>query len=481
MRSVIDNRAALCYTLDMIDLRNLASYRENNRIEAKRAVGGFPRSVWETYSAFANTLGGIILLGVKENADHSLVAVDLPDPDAIAAEFWATVNDPSKVSVNILSRRDISVETVDSKRIVVITVPRAQRTDKPVYIDNNPTSGTYRRNGEGDYRCRPAEVRAMQRDAALKSHDMHVLQNSGLNAFDPYNIFSYRVRMKKCRPGHAFLSLSNNDFLLKLDAVGYGDDGRLYPTAAGLLMFGYPKEILKRFPHYSLKLNDKSVARQARVKTQTVYNFYFDVAKKLTQGISVADGEDDARMHKALCEALANSIINADYHSIGGIEVVKTPEHITFSNPGGFRIDIEAAVVGGISDPRNAALKRMFNLIDVGQGSGSGIPNIYAVWKSLGLPPPQITESFDPERITLSLAIEKSDIPHAQTDSAAAHVAQKAAIVEYLTDRAGATVAELAELLGIKTERIQELLTDLISADVVIPDNTDPIAYRLKR
>lgn len=466
----------------MIDLRNLASYRENNRIEAKRAVGGFPHSVWETYSAFANTLGGIILLGVKEQADHSLVAVDLPDPEAIAEEFWSTVNDPNKASVNVLSRRDISVETVDSKRIVVITVPRAQRTDRPVYIDNNPTFGTYRRNGEGDYRCSGEEVKAMQRDATLKTQDMLVLQNSGLDALNRDSINSYRARINMCRPGHALQTLSDEEFLFKLDAVGLGDDGKLYPTAAGLLMFGSPEEITKAYPHYSLDFQDLShtSAWRAVTKPRNVYDFYFDVAKKLTRNISVASGEQGL-IHKALREALANSLINADYHGRGGIAVVKGREKITFSNPGGFRIDIEAAKSGGVSDPRNAALKKMFNLIDVGQGSGSGIPNIYAVWKNLGLSPPQITESFDPERITLSLVIGKSDAPPTPTRSAAAAAAQKAAIVVYLTDHAGATPVDLEELLGVNIKRIQELLTDLISANIVISENTSPATYRLKR
>ena len=141
----------------MIDLSNLDKYRENNRLEAKKALGGLPKSIWETYSAFANTLGGIIFLGVEEYHDKSLHAVDLPDTDKLIKEFWDTVNNPNKVSVNILSVKDVYTMEVDSKHIIVINVPRADRSYKPVYIDGNPLN-TYRRNGEGDYKCTKGQL-----------------------------------------------------------------------------------------------------------------------------------------------------------------------------------------------------------------------------------------------------------------------------------------------------------------------------------
>ncbi len=154
----------------MIDFANIENYKENNRIEAKKAVGGLPHSIWETYSAFANTLGGILLLGVEEYRDKTFHPVKLPDPEQLVEDFWDLLRDPKKVSVNILSKDDVTIEEVEGKQIVAIRVPRAGRCLRPVYIDGDPMSGTYRRNGEGDYRCTPDEVRAMMRRASADIH-----------------------------------------------------------------------------------------------------------------------------------------------------------------------------------------------------------------------------------------------------------------------------------------------------------------------
>ncbi|MBP3812210.1 MAG: ATP-binding protein, partial [Acidaminococcaceae bacterium] len=154
----------------MFDLNNFDLFRENNRIEVKAALGGLPKSIWETYSAFANTLGGIILLGVKEKNDKTFEVVGLPDPDKLIKDFWNSVNSVQKVSVNLLSDKDVYPLDVSNNRIVVINVPRAERSYRPVYINGNPLN-TFRRNGEGDYRCTKEEYQSMVRDASVKTQD----------------------------------------------------------------------------------------------------------------------------------------------------------------------------------------------------------------------------------------------------------------------------------------------------------------------
>lgn len=485
----------------MIDFHNIEKYRENNRIEAKKAIGGLPHSIWETYSAFANSFGGVILLGVEEYPDKSLHPVNLPDPEGMIAEFWNIINNPKKVSVNILSDRNVTIHEVDGNRFISIEIPRASRSDKPIYIDGNPISGSYRRNGEGDYKCTKDEIHSMTRDASVKTQDMLVLEEMGLDVFDYDSVHRYRIRMKNYRPGHVWEELEDTDFLYKLGAIGRDADGKMHPTAAGLLMFGYEYEIVKEYPHYFLDYQeqlDNDTRWTDRIVSSSgdwsgnIYDFYFRVYNKIAQDVKIpfklegGDRIDDTPVHKALREALANCLINADYYGRQGIVIVKRKDSFSFSNPGSFRIDIETAKSGGISDPRNATLIKMFNMVDIGERAGSGIPNIYNVWKKQGWSVPEISENIEPERITLSLQIEKSSdkrvaIKNSDKKFIGKTKLHKAAIIDYLTEKITAKTPEISELLGIKDARTRRLLSEMIAEGIIVADGANRNrVYKLK-
>ena len=66
---------------------------------------------------------------------------------------------------------------------------------------------------------------------------------------------------------------------------------------------------------------------------------------------------------------------------------------------------IATALSGGVSDPRNATLLKMFNLIDIGERTGSGIPSIRETWQQMKWPDISVVEGCDPERTTIRLLL----------------------------------------------------------------------------
>jgi Predicted transcriptional regulator containing an HTH domain and an uncharacterized domain shared with the mammalian protein Schlafen len=117
---------------------------------------------------------------------------------------------------------------------------------------------------------------------------------------------------------------------------------------------------------------------------------------------------DDTSIHKSLRECLANALIHADFHGRRGIVVDKEFRKIVIANPGTFRIGIDEAIAGGISDARNGRIFNMFALINVGERSGTGICDVYHIWAENGFKEPSYVETVDPDRIVLTLLTEKT-------------------------------------------------------------------------
>lgn len=450
----------------MLDFSRLEQYRENNRIEAKKALGGLPKSIWETYSAFANTLGGIILLGVIETADKTFDSVDLSDPDGLIREFWHIINDPMKVSVNILAEKDVYVEEVGGDHIVVIKVPRADRAYKPVYVDND-TRNTYRRSGEGDYRCTHEEYQAMVRDAAVRSPDMHLVRSMGLEALNSESVRSFRQRMKLYRPRHMWESLDDTAFLQKIDAIG-DDGGLLHPTFAGLLMFGNHQDILCEYPNYAITYREQLDTKGNWEETPwsgNVYKFYYWAYNKLQQ-----NAKKPAR--QALREVLANCLVNADYHGSGGIIVSKGYQEITLSNPGSFRVPLDTAKSGGVSDPRNTAMARMFRFVDVGEYTGRRHPQSVPYLEIRRLGRSRFSRrAGSPDRVSLTLYMTG----HSGAENAAAGkqvplsaLSQRQLLIDYLTDHPTSDLFALSKSLGTSLSRTESLLQQLADEGIVV-------------
>lgn len=271
---------------------------EDSERECKLAEDGLPESIWETYSSFANTDGGTILLGVKEHRD-SFTVNGLTDKQIIKyqKDFWSTLNNQNKVSKNILLNHHVRLVDVRKKKILRIDVPAADRHDKPVYIGVDPMKGTYRRDYEGDFLCTEEAVRAMFADQRDMAADAEMIDEMGLDALNRDSVRGYRILFEQLHAGHPWNVLENDEFLMKLRAAAKNRNGELSPTAAGLLFFGDSDQITKVFPNYFLDYREENDDKAVRWLFRThsnegdwsgnLFDFYYKVTNRMDDDIAV--------------------------------------------------------------------------------------------------------------------------------------------------------------------------------------------------
>ena len=482
----------------LFDLAKFDSYKEDNRREVKKAEGGLPNSLWDTYSSFANCYGGVIILGVKENEDGSWDTTGLKDAAKLKRNFWNTINNRKKVSFNLLKDDDIEIYSMNNTDdvIMVIYVPIAKREQKPIFINDDLFGGTFRRNWEGDYHCTRLQVKTMLRDQAEETMDMDVLDEARIEDLNMDSIRGYRNSHKAFKPGHPFERLDDNEYLRVIGAAGVSkEDKKLHPTAAGMLMFGNEYDIVRYFPDYFLdyRENPDTVIRWTdRLQSSSgewsgnLFDFYFRIYNKISKDIKVPfrmqDGfrVDDTPVHRALREALANCIINTDFYGKYGIIIIKDDNTLILENPGYIRIGKEQMRRGGISDPRNKSLMKMFNMIDIGEHAGSGVPNIFNVWEDEGWVEPIIEENFEPDRTSLTLKfVEKQAIKTSDKKQAIKTKNNQEKIRLYLQRNETAKAKDIAELLGLSMARTREILSMMDDVQSIGRNKTR--IYRLRK
>lgn len=411
---------------------------EKINMECKKARNSIPHSVYETYSSFANTKGGIIVLGVEEDKTkvepkERFIVCGVNNPEKLREDFWNTINS-KKVNANILVDDDVYVLKRDSISLLVVEVPKADFTMRPVYKGENPYKGTFKRNHEGDYHAKEYEVRAMIRDQSDKGNDSTILEGYHMDDIDPDTLKRYRIMFNNCNPDHVWRELDDKSFLEMLG--GYRRDRREKSegiTVAGLMMFGTGLAIRDEFENIFMDYRDESnVNDDTRWIDRVTYdgtwennlfNFFRKVMPKLTENIRkpfVLEKQqrvEDTPMHKAIREAFVNMIIHADYRMDSGIlKIIKTEDAISFANPGNLKLPKQQIYQGGESKARNPHMQTMLRMIGYGDNAGSGFPDILNTWKNYGLEQPELEEDTIMNKVTLIMKfkaiehIENSDI-----------------------------------------------------------------------
>lgn len=397
---------------------------ESDELEFKSAEGGFPKDFWKTYSSFANTNGGIIVLGVKEKKGYFLYdGLSEENINKYKKDFWNGVNNPKNISLNIMKNNDVVEYNLEGHKVLCFNIPPAERKQKPIHLTPNPFGNTYKRNFEGDYVCKDEEVRRMLADADLSfSPDSRILEGYTLNDLDQSSLKQYRQIFATLRPSHPWLSLDNIEFLEQIG--GYRKDRRSQKegfTVAGILMFGKFLSITdeeccpKFFPDYREVLAESNDTRWIdRIYPDgtwetNLFQFYKLVYPKLSSRLpkpfQLIKGQrlEDTPAHTALREAFVNALIHTDYSAPGSIIIKSSPNSFTFTNPGTLLVTLSQFYKGGISQCRNTNLQKMFLMIGTAEKAGSGVSKILSGWSSSHWRRPYVIVDGEPDRITLEM------------------------------------------------------------------------------
>jgi predicted HTH transcriptional regulator len=178
-------------------IEELSRLRESISLECKLAAGrdgkgALPEDFWPTYSAFANTEGGVVLLGMREKNGRFEVA-GIENPDKLRTELFNHLNNRQKVSVNLLTDANVRELQVEDKTVLAVEIPRAGRKQRPVHLTLNPFGGnTYRRLHEGDRPLPDEDVKRMLAEQVEDSRDTRVLPHFDLKDLDADSLMAYR-------------------------------------------------------------------------------------------------------------------------------------------------------------------------------------------------------------------------------------------------------------------------------------------------
>ena len=408
-------------------LNNLSEIYENDELEFKGAKGGLPKSFWETYSAFANTNGGVVILGISEK--HGMFKLEhLTDIELnkLKKDLWSGLENNCTTNINLLNNNDVYVHNLGDANVLVIKIPRAGREQRPVYIGLNPYNGTYKRGYEGDFKCTRSEVQRMFADADLTlTTDKRILKGYSIDDIDKESLRQYRQLFNIAKPEHIWSTLSDMDFLKQLGAYRRdrrtGEEGF---TVAGILMFGKGNSITDDeclpnfFPDFRNETSLDGISRWIdRIYPDgtweaNLFQFYIRTLPRLQSFLpkpfTLAGSQriDQSPAHIAIREVFVNLCVHPDYKAEGSLTVIYNSGTYHFSNPGTMLVSQEQFFEGGESICRNPTLQKMFMMLGPAEKAGSGGAKIMEGWRKNNWKAPFVSERSRPDKVEIWLSMQ---------------------------------------------------------------------------
>lgn len=372
---------------------------EGQTIECKAAAKGCPTKLFDTLSSFSNQdSGGIILFGIDESSDYSVVGV------YDAQDLQKKVTEQCK-QMEPAVRALFTVCEIDGKTVVSAEIPAVDISERPVFYKGvGRIKGSYIRVGESDEPMSEYEIYSYDAFRRRIRDDIRVVEGSRLSLFDGERLERYLRAVKKERKNLAE-NVSDDEIL---ELMGVMVDGT--PTLAGVLTFSkYPQTYFPQLcitavvvPGTEIGVLGEDGERFIDNKRITgaipdMLDEAVDFVRKNSRTKTIVS--DDGRRHdkpeypvKAVREAILNALVHRDYsiHTENvPIRIEMYRDRMVIISSGGLYGKITIDSLGKVRpETRNAALANMLELLNITENRYSGIPTIRSECREAGLPAP---------------------------------------------------------------------------------------------
>lgn len=428
--------------------------------EVKAAKNELPRSVWETVSAFSNTRGGWLVIGVSEKGkDFEITGVG--NATKLEQDFLSTLRG-NKFNVFVGTKQEFY--RISDKTVLLFYIP--VHNSKPVYFNNQ--ANTFISRGSADQRATPEEIDSMFRDRSFGTKTSELAPETNRESLNNSSLNRYRDYMARFNPNASYNRFEEAEFLEKLRIM---ENNRC--TYAGLLMFGKRAAIEKCFADFRIDLlevpgtsySDSEQRYTFRLEEQeNLWEYYFECFSRLKQQVDVqyslmsdGFGQELSAGLVSIREALVNMLMHTDYFSPACPRIRIFTNRIEFYNPGGLPKPFEELKSKDISMPRNPILAKLFRMVKLAESVGFGFDKMETQWKAYNSTYPVFQIAFD------SIVIDfKTDLIHKLGDKLGDKLGKnQIRILSEIHKNNSITIAALSEKVGISTTAIEKNISKL--------------------
>ena len=474
-------------------------HSDDELVEAKACAEQLSKDIWETVSAFANTAGGLILLGIDEESDFKPVkrfAID-----KVLDQFVSGMGDgdPHYSRIQRAPAYHPHRFFFEGSPILAIEIEELELDKKPCYIEGRGiVGGSYKRIDDKDVRLSPTEIYSFENFLKPSYADRQPVASATIDDLQPQIVDGLLEREKHSRALRG--ANTRESKLSRLNITN--ENGEV--CLAGLLVCGdypqqfYPKLLVDVAVHPGVNKADPTASTRFLDRAicegpigEVIDTAYHAITRNLrTYSVIKGAGRVDELEipEEVLREALANAIVHREYGEYfqgQGIAVDIYPDRLEITNPGGLWGGKTLENIGdGTSVCRNAALMKLMSMTPLPggngvptEGNGSGVPLMKSAMASRALAEPKFIASIDSFKVVLGRSGTEIDENRQWLSERVSHDldSHEQAVAVILRRDGRATVASIREQLGIDSDEIRKVFKGLVADGLLKWAATDEV------